>query len=327
MSYRPLLSLEEIVSHGSIAELRQAYANKGYGFRTEAEFLKAVRNDSFEGLDKEFRKEFQSKGYELIKPLPYVEVVTPNRDNCKIYGIMHDVSAGFAHLISVNIVANQAGNLLSEQTFRRIAPALQEIPDHKLLGRDHYLKNYLDSLIKGATLPLLVARYFVNKFTTHLFNQPSIKAIEKAELQGRFNRKIVDWIEDGRYDLLDLVNNFIPTAIYLELKERNYNPKYNSTQRRSAYMAEFLNAWKKGDDKIILVGAAHVMEMQHFSKHRVKDKEVIETAQRDAELLEKDPERFERELISTYYKRGVKEIFSKSMGYATPYIIAGTLLL
>ena len=84
----------------------------------------------------------------------------------------------------------------------------------------------------------------------------------------------------------------IPANIRILLVEKEGRPYDPLMQRRSAYQAEFLRAWKKGEERKILAGIGHAPEIKHFLLHGVKEAEIVERAHAHAELLERDPQQY-----------------------------------
>ncbi len=200
------------------------------------------------------------------KRIPSIEVLVDNV-NYGIFGISHDFGTFslYRHLLSD--IVEERDNWLTEQML-----GMYLKPNEYTEVMDYSTNSCLDTFKLGSVLGLLGIPFSVlacGYLAYRTFNPG--KSVEN--------------------DIVRMSQDF---------KDINGLKKpYSHSTRRSAYQSEFMRAWKKGQDKNILVGANHVPEISYFLKNQIDDNMIINLASNHAELSERDPEKYE--WIKRYY--------------------------
>lgn len=273
MNAQPVLSFEEITAVDTIEGLVGLYSQKGHSFPDQKAFIAAVKKDWAAEQKRVFREAMKKEP--PLKPSSLDAVI--GGATVSIYGVVHKPELGKKFAQTVADVVNSGGNWLFEQNLKsdfRKAKGGTEIPDHSLFyGREIFadnLKEFLGGLIIFPLLPLVPVALSV-------YCWEKLKKGDKDSSLKYLNVPLRAWAKP------------LPAYVDIGLREQHTKPKYDSTQRRSAYQAEFVRAWKKGEQRSIVVGAAHVPQIEYFLKHGVKDKKVIEMANQHVALLEYEP--------------------------------------
>ncbi len=273
-----MLSFGELASAGSIAKLMDMYRQKGCSFPDKTRFLKRVEAD-WEGERLRVLSEAKQKGQpRQLLPLEVLVDGAP----CRIYGVSHARDNLPEYRAMVEAALSGSANLLAEQNMLTAFPQLEgavELPDHLLLStRDVILPSYVKGAVTVLILPFIAvggpvigARALVNHMRGHGSASPEESA--KGHDNSALNAPLEAIAHAG-----------IPAYVTLELAGRS-PPGYNSMQKRSAYLAEFMRVWKPSEERNILTGAAHAAEIAYFLKNGVKNASIIGMARGHAELL------------------------------------------
>lgn len=309
---RPTLSLAEFRACPNLAAIRVRYESAGLVFRDEASLLERVATD-WRLLRNNLLIASQST------PLPSefpVEKVVLNGRNCSLVGILHSISAHPDATILMRKFLAQHPFPLTEQNLGILNYGLHsgglDIPDQHAQG---VWATVIANEIHTLRTWRLAAKRMFSSLTTSTAEGASAPGPEteegkglgnlqralgvRNELVGSFSRALL-------FTPPDLMFEQLPTAVSLELKEKR-GERLGRSVIRSAYMAEFLRNYnpelalremkgalpaelfaKASSEIVFLCGAAHVEEIKYFLAHGVRDANIRELAQRDANLLNTD---------------------------------------
>lgn len=286
MSPSPILSFEETTSVDSIDALVGLYAQKGFSFPEQRNFVHAVRRD-WRLEQRRLFKEAKAKAKEASAQLPSLEVLVDGTA-VSIHGVTHKPSLGKQFIGTVTYAVNTSNhaNWLFEQNvkkeFRSITVGI-ELPDHLLYHwKELFTEDFLRSLRLGAMVPVIIPLSLVRLptyYASKLYSVISQHGKSQDSTVWFLNVPLRAWA--------------FPLPAYVDIQMREMgNKEYNQAQRRSAYSAEFLRLWRVNEERGIVAGTGHAPEAEYFLKHGVKDAAITELAHCHVELLEQDPERF-----------------------------------
>jgi len=258
----------------SLEELMKLAAERGYKINSEKLFLRDLQDQWQAYLRTELTE--WGDGYStrpLPTTIPHLETTIKGK-HCGVYGVIHEQEPSEPYLKMVKEVFSLPHWLIEQNLKKKFnLRSGIEIPDH-------YIKKW-----KGlADLPKYFALGFRRGITFPLTKTENRKRTQKSELTLAEAASL--------HHPPSIFNKNLPCHLDLELKEREKNPVYSEWQRRSAYQAEFLRAWRDQDDRNILVGAAHATDIIHFLEKRIGDQRIVDLAHNHAELLQTDPEKY-----------------------------------
>ncbi|MBI3036212.1 hypothetical protein HYY73_00425 [Candidatus Woesearchaeota archaeon] len=283
----PVLPISALIRANSIDELITQYTQAGLTFPTQQDFIVAVRNDweaGREALWSETREKINSGQQPLIPQRPPSIEVIIDGVTYRIYGEIHTVRESVKRYGALFLQELSAtNNLLLEQNIKvqnlpDTTPSV-ELFDNSLLPPYSDFEYFLP-MLKGAFYSAV--NYTLSKIGNKRVSTPSEKS--EAFAVGMLSMP------------LELIARSLPAYVELGLREgvKQAKPRLTQSQKRSAYMAEFARIWRRGEGKVLLVGAGHAPEMKYFLLNGVKDHRITELASRHVELLETDPERYQR---------------------------------
>jgi len=293
----PILTYDEITRFDCINSLISAYSQKGFDFKDTGSFLGQVKHDwslevnrmELENLKNPIAERFQGEEVE-IDGLRY-----------KLFGIKHDLISGsgkYKRLV-IDALDNQR-NLLYESGLSLIffRPDATEIPDFCV---NSFMKSFKEGAECGITLPL---------FFSYMFSRHSQKS-RSVEM----DLKEINFPSEARGEL--------PFYVHMGEKERN-GFSYSHSEARSAYQAEFMRAYKSGEEKTLLAGKNHSRQIKYFLRRGVKNTRIVDLAQNHAEVLTNNPERF-KWINRMYTAKESAAILSGGIVGASPYFILMTM--
>lgn len=227
-------------------------------------------NNFLPKLKKDWDSEVNRLLNDAIVPeqVPHLEVIT--NATYKIYGIIHSYASGSKYTNMVNNELKSDDLWLCEDMLNIYFDCKNctEIPDNiSVSGIDMFV--FISSEV-GLKFPFHAA-YLFSEYT-------SLKKTENNDLKS-LGMPLESCTED------------IPAHISLELKEINKKP-YDFIEHRSAYQTVWLENFKKGKNKSILVGGLHVPQIEYFLNNGIKNNEVIDKALMHVDLLETDPDKY-----------------------------------
>ncbi len=335
------LPLDEIIAAENIASLREKYADSGLKFPSERSFLRELAVAREKPIPK------------TVEEIPYLSVTVDN--------VVYDLY-GVAHPPGVSVTAyGSAVKKLLDKTKGKTWAIEQSIGEYfgvddlnngynpKFEMNDHIVSKVYAILLNSriafnmgvrvSTLPLAML-YFLLRVGVDVLREKRRRSqlsssclFEKTPLRVAFEKlpnhpKQVLEKYHGQINLpLEIaVIDELPTPIELELCDRNSNPSYPPlTHRRSAYMAEFLKAFRSDRDKNFLGGREHVPEIKYFLTHGVKDQRIVDLASAHAKLAEHDPEKLAKLIKQNNNQNAKIGLASLSVGLVTPPSLAYTL--
>ena len=283
MAHQPILTFEEITSVSSIDALAGLYDRKGISVsHDKRSFIKVVKMDWKAETE---RLLMQAKEAPPPTSLPSLDVII-DQAKVSIHGIAHNKKTIAA---IVNSTVGKGGNWLFEQLTPKEYPAAKsgvELPDFMFIPATEALSDGFQDVLMLLGMPLLVGLAFLASYITK-------------------SRILTNdaWYLNVPQDAWSL--NGLPPYASIGFHEERSPPRYNSVERRSAYHAEFLRNWKRGEDRHIVVGALHAPQIRHFLLNGVKDGSVSEIAASHAELWKTDPEKLAKACIDATRRRTV----------------------
>lgn len=291
------ISFEEINSVDSIDELLEVYTKKGHVFSNEEQFLEQLKSDF--RIEVERVKSEAMSGHIPTK-LSSLDVLI-NNITYRIYGVQHPLNSVPKYKRLICEANNGSGNLIFENGFNYCFDLQRgiEMPDWSANNIWDLLR--LGFLV-GIHLPLIIADTTLKMLIPQKTDDTSLKKLNIPLETYSF------WLNDG-----------LPAYVGIELQERRKNPSYTSIQKRSAYQAEFSRAWKKGEDKRILVGAGHAAEIKYFLVNGVKDNSIVDLAHKHVGLLEKDPEKYRHFAKKAFLSGSIFMATPATVGYSSVF--------
>ncbi len=284
----------------TLEELMELAKEEGHQFDSEEILLKDLHDHWQSYLRMELDRDYSERP--LPKKMPYLETTIKGK-RCRVYGVVHEINPSRSYATLVR-EAFSAPLWLIEQNVREVFNH-----HHGIEIPDHYVKR---------------GKIFSNLPT--FFGRGILKAISLpfATIQNQKKRregvqKLTPLEALSIYHPLSILNENLPNHLDLELRERRKNVSYSNFQRRSAYQAEFLRVWKQQEDRNILVGAVHATDIIHFLEKGTKSQKIVDVANRHAELLQNDPEKFHS--LYSRIANGEKAMLSLAAfsGFVTPY--------
>jgi hypothetical protein len=314
-------------------ELEQAYRSAGVDFSTDQQLYLQVRSDwrrhsldlilaahQTQGFGKPFEKQVSAGGvsYHLMGVVHSLEMFFRGGEfvpdylqsiaqsvRCKPFWVVeHNLTSGFLPI------------------------AAPEIPDHNV---DGILFRTGESLARSLSGPLRHSyQYFSRKLRSFsASSEASASPTPRLELLERLTHLHPDALAE------------VPAQIELLWRDRNHLP-YSRSQRRSAYQAAFLQSWDPersyqipaeerakapfGPDawkeRGIIVGAAHVNEIEYFLEHGIGDPKVKARAEQAASKLNEGINVYQRYI----QRQELKFQVGTAVGALGIGLSAGTLL-
>ena len=266
-----ILSYECIMNVDSLDSLIKLYENGGKTFQSEKDFLKFLKKDWKAAINEIVQRRKEEDYFENYT----IEPVEVNVDDIcyRIYGIIHD-----KRLVPKDYFDNLVKELKKEKKEifleQGINPFLKrfyggkEINDHIFNSN---IKLFEYGFQKGLVLPIQLTAFFI----ISCYCACSNKKIEEVldEVIKNYNNNLF-------YRTFD---SDLPAYVRLEIKLRN-GESLNSIEKRSAYIAKFVQEWPEKENKVLVVGGAHEQEIKYFLTHDVKDVKICEEAKKNAEL-------------------------------------------
>jgi len=301
------LTLDEMVAAPSIAELQQAYEDKGEKHITEKKFLRAVKRD-YSAL---FKEEFsQAMTREASEEIPFSEVIVDDQ-RYKLFGVFHPVFVHFTELgKNVKKEIDKSNSFFWEQNLlKRFDPKSNfkyenpiEMADHQYISS---LFNFRIGLRAGALLPYALPMGLLKAISMAFYyrtTDTSTYLVEKIQNDHNYKQQLKIFfnmpLDSGYYKEM-------PVNVDLELRAKS--GKFNSVQRRSAYMAEFMKACNHLEaEKKAIVGAKHVAEMKYFLLNGFSERDVVDKAHDDAQLFMGNKEAYQGRVMSPMVSRAIK---------------------
>ncbi len=283
----------------SLEELMGLAKEEGHHFDSEELLLKNLHDHWQNYLRTELDRDYSERP--LPHKMPYLETTIKGKQ-CRVYGIVHETNPSKSYVTLVR-EAFSTPLWLIEQNVKEVFNHHHgiEIPDH-----------YVNRGKIFSDLPTFFAQGVLGAITLSFATIPNQK-----------KRKVIQELTPieafSIYHPPSIFNENLPNHLDLELRERRKNVSYSNWQRRSAYQAEFLRAWKQQEDRNILVGVAHATDIIHFLEKGTKNQKIVDVANRHAELLQNDPEKFHS--LYSRIANGEKTILSLATvsGFVTPY--------
>lgn len=289
MSNNPILGFNDIIMVETVESLIELYKQKGIEFSNRRDFLRRVRKDWKTEYER-FRKEAFSKP--TPDKLPSLEVVV-DETYYQIFGIHHGEVEKADPRYSSLISEVKRDNLLLEQGLR-----------------DFYRWPNVEILDLAANSNLEAFKYlFILSFFP--LELPHLFSAEHVQIKGAH-----------LHELNIPIEAFGELPAYLGVQIRR---SLSYDQRKSAYQAEFMRAWKKGEDKSIIVGRLHAAEIKYFLKNPIRSNRVQELAQYHAELAETDPGRYLAEFEGVKSSRSKYMSIGSTAGFATSLLCCATI--
>ncbi len=292
----------------SLEELMGLAKEEGHQFDSEEILLKDLHDHWQSYLRMELDRDYSERP--LPKKMPYLETTIKGK-RCRVYGVVHEINPSRSYATLVR-EAFSAPLWLIEQNVRKVFNHHHgiEIPDHYVKRGKFFPempKVFRQGVLRGVTFPFSTIATFESR-------------LKEREIKSRALTKGVTPHEAlSIYHPLSIFNENLPNHLDLELRERRKNILYSNWQRRSAYQAEFLRVWRQQEDRNILVGAAHATDIIHFLEKGTKSQKIVDVANRHAELLQNDPEKFHS--LYSRIANGEKTMLSLAAfsGFVTPY--------
>jgi len=298
MTAEPILTFEEIISVNSIDDLAELYSQRGVHLSDRKKLLKVLKSD----WDAERSRVYQeARTRETPRGIPHIDVAIDGV-TYGVYGVRHwyhDDPSLYRELVAKEV--DEQTNWLWEQGISGLFPDAKggfEVIDWSA-GRIR--DKLLDSVRFGLSFP------WIQLYLESRSLQPQ-KALEN--------------------DLWFLKTPSIALhklPAYVEIEQR-LPGNLTRSQMRSAYQGEFMKAWKKGEDKNIVVGKYHVSEIEYFLLNSVKDSRIIELAGQHAELLERDPEKYDLTRQSSENAKQRWEYAGLAVGLSSHVAVIGGIL-
>jgi len=303
------LTLDEMVAAPCIAELQQAYQDKGEKHATERKFLHAVKRDYSALYQEELS---QAMIREASEEIPFSEVIVDDQ-RYKLFGVLHPL---FVHLTELgNNVKKEIYKsdffFLEQELPRVFSPRSNFKYENIIEMADHQYKPHLIDfrfgLKVGALLPYSLPINLIKGISTSFYymvtGASTIDYIEKITNNPKYKQQLKEFfnmpLDSGYYKEM-------PVNVDLELRSKF--GKYNSLQRRSAYMAEFMRACNHLEaEKKAIVGAKHVSEMKYFLLNGYPEQDVVMKAHDDAQLFMDNKEAYQEIAISSKRSRAIKQ--------------------
>ena len=335
------IGYQDIISAYSLDHLVQIYSERGHSFKDEKDFLRNLDKN----WNSESRRIFESQPETIIKVdrLPSVDVVVDGAV-CNIYGIIHnDFRFSNKYFNIVRDTIESQPNLLFEQNvgkflFPFVNPTSGiEVPDHRLRSNFDEAGSFFMSGIRQslmAQLRVISLPFYLTAQVTGAWKYiaPIVQRINERQKQIKrdktskhnlkislYSTKIANLTLRGEYPVLNSKFEGIsyeknrytlyPTYISLELAQRPSKPRYVDCAKRSAYLAEFLRAWKPGEDKSMVVGSGHVMEIKYFLEQGVKDARITDLANQHLDILTSDADKYKRLMRQPFNKVILNQLF------------------
>ena len=328
-----MLSFEETTSVDSIDALIGLYAQKGLIFPNQRNFINAVRRD-WRLERKRLLKEVKTK--EVPAQLPSLEVLVDGA-KVRIRGVAHKpgLDEQVIALVTDAVNSSNHANWLFEQKVKSDFPkalAGIELPDFLLFYfKDYFAMYFQRGLVVGAKLPVACTIGLVgilDYWVTKLYSGISRRGKGSGFVQDYFTLQSLYFDRQLLNVPLRAFTSSLPAYVDIQLREMG-NKKYNPTQRRSAYSAEFLRFWRANEEREIVVGAGHAPEVEYFLRHGVKSTAITELAYRHVELFEEDPEKFFKLRRQTNFKHivgGCAGVTAAAVPVFTMYMAIGEVI-
>lgn len=309
LTKRPIVSFNELKTTGSVAALLALYDGKGRRFKTTEDALETAKKDWRMLCNLEYARAVR-------EPVPTnypVTKVTLDGFNISIVGIVHSMFAAPDLLVLYRKEVAKYPLLLTEQNLGMRYYSLYseglDIPDHFAQGMLHLWKNDMRDMVRA---PLQALRAIAARIRQR-HHKTERRAPETAE-----GKILAAFLESAGFSrdaaterasaaILHLSGSIVeqlPAAIDIDYRHLNNMP-YTDSQARSAYMAEFLRAWRPDQmrglnlsqipasehsnilsSKAFLCGKGHEDEIPFFLRNGCRDASIVRRAQRDAAILQ-----------------------------------------
>ena len=177
-----------------------------------------------------------------------------------------------------------------------------EMADHQYISS---LFNFRIGLRAGALLPYALPMGLLKAISMAFYyrtTDTSTYLVEKIQNDHNYKQQLKIFfnmhLDSGYYKEM-------PVNVDLELRAKS--GKFNSVQRRSAYMAEFMKACNHLEaEKKAIVGAKHVAEMKYFLLNGFSERDVVDKAHDDAQLFMGNKEAYQGRVMSPMVSRAIK---------------------
>jgi len=278
---RIIETYEEFRQATSIDELIALYAQRGYQFEPNIDFLNQVSFDWTPVIDEEVSN---ARKKPIPKELPCEEIVADGVTH-SIHGITH-IHQGQEYLDLVRQALDTKPNWISEANLGFSMPTKGRVivlPDHAIISSKELFKHNLTQLTK---IPWLIWRILQISIKNPTYVQEHLRDlnIPPDVMQSQCYKVTVE--EKGQ-----TFKGNLPFFVSLGYTTMKFGSIRNLTDAmRSGYMAEFMRAYKPGEDKSILVGATHVAEIAYFLRNGFPHEELRNVAKAHAEICTESPE-------------------------------------
>ncbi len=295
MPEKAIVSYDEILSVDTISALMEIYQDKRYTPKNRNEFLAILKRDW--ALEK-------NRLYHMACELPVpnkiqsLDVVI-DKVKYSIFGISHADDIGDAYVQMITSEMNTKKNLVWEGNITSKFPDIQNGIE---LGCPSTIPTYI-----------LVGKG-IKKFHRQILRKLKIKPVPKDNSIAHIRR--FNYPVEARW------SKQLPAYVEIRLKEEHKHPGYSYTEKMSGFQAEFMKAWKPGEDKNILNGNFHPTEVRYFLNNQIKSQKIVDRAWGLAELLNQgkvDDYEFRKDMLMDKFHNKVE------LGYNTSLILGGII--
>ncbi|MBI4152196.1 hypothetical protein HY495_00665 [Candidatus Woesearchaeota archaeon] len=313
------LTLPELALQAeSIDDFVALAGQEGHVVKDEDTLLKQLGEEWVKYQLKKFKEDYRH--FPLPDQLPHLET---EKDGITytVFGIVHGPKPSQPYLHIVKNTAPALAGLWEEGIRERFKYSSGiSIPDHHA-GKWKEYEAVQKFIARGVANSLLLpCALLLSPFGK------SAKEIQKTESEEE-KQELTQHEATSFFQTFPEQNFNFPLHLSLELAERTRPAHYTTVQRRSAYMAEFLRTWdNRAPSKTITAGAGHVTEIIHFLEKGTKDSQIVDLAQKDAELLNNDPREFHHFYQRVWRREGIANTSAFLFGLAAPYFSIGFFL-